>query len=170
MVHNVEFSCSHISFVWLHGLNSLQWWLLTCPDLANVVWFQNNIDWHEYPKQLQAPPAKKRWNTRYPKYPMILEKNRVRIGYCQKLSGRVGYRVPVRHCLRYRHSEFLWRTRTERRRNWVSWKFDTASNSCWLYLTGFVVDSRPTWWSLLSIFCSLLFNIIFTTQTTEKDI
>ena len=28
---------------------------------------------------------------------MILEKNRVRIGYCQKLSGRVGYRVPVRH-------------------------------------------------------------------------
>ena len=36
-------------------------------------------------------------NTRYPKYPMILKKNRVRIGYCQKLSGRVGYRVPVRH-------------------------------------------------------------------------
>ena len=59
MVHNVEFSCSHISFVWLHGLNSLQWWLLTCPDLTNVVWFKNNIDRHEYPKQLQAHPAKK---------------------------------------------------------------------------------------------------------------
>ena len=59
MVHNVEFSCSHISFVWLHGLNSLQWWLLTCPDLTNVVWFKNNIDQHEYPKQLQAHPAKK---------------------------------------------------------------------------------------------------------------
>ena len=36
-------------------------------------------------------------NTRYPKYPMILKKNRVWIGYCQKLSGRVGYRVPVSH-------------------------------------------------------------------------
>ena len=59
MVHNVRFSCSHISFVWLHGLNSLQWWLLTCPDLTNVVWFKNNIDRHEYPKQLQAHPAKK---------------------------------------------------------------------------------------------------------------
>ena len=57
MVHNVEFSCSHISFVWLHGLNSLQWWLLTCPDLTNVVWFKNNIDRHEYLKQLQAHPA-----------------------------------------------------------------------------------------------------------------
>ena len=32
---------------------------------------------------------------------MILEKNRVRIGYCQKLSGRVGYRVPVRHCVQH---------------------------------------------------------------------
>ena len=32
---------------------------------------------------------------------MILEKNWVRIGYCQKLLGRVGYRVPVRHCSQY---------------------------------------------------------------------
>ena len=101
MVHNVKFSCSHISFVWLHGLNSLQWWLLTCPDLTKVVWFKNNIDQHEYPKQLQAHPAKKRWNTRYPKYPMILKKNCVRIGYCQKLSGRVGYKIPVRHWIRH---------------------------------------------------------------------
>ena len=36
-------------------------------------------------------------NTRYPKYPEILKKYRVRIGYCQKLSGLVGYRVPVSH-------------------------------------------------------------------------
>ena len=36
-------------------------------------------------------------NTRYPKYPMILKNNRVRIGYSKKLSGRVGYRVPVSH-------------------------------------------------------------------------
>ena len=97
MVHNVEFSCSHISFVWLHGLNSLQWWLLTCPDLTNVVWFKNNIDRHEYPKQLQAHPAKKseipdtrntRWFWKKIGYGLGIAKN-----------YRVGYRVPVRHCL-----------------------------------------------------------------------
>ena len=37
------------------------------------------------------------WNTRYPKYPMILKTNRVRIGYWKKLRVRVGYRVPVGH-------------------------------------------------------------------------
>ena len=50
-------------------------------------------------KRVTGTSGQKRWNTRYPKYPMILKKNRVRIGYCQKISGRVGYRVPVRPCL-----------------------------------------------------------------------
>ena len=34
-------------------------------------------------------------NTRYPKYPMILKNNRVRIGYWKIFRVRVGYRVPV---------------------------------------------------------------------------
>ena len=34
-------------------------------------------------------------NTRYPKYPMILKINRVRIGYWKIFRVRVGYRVPV---------------------------------------------------------------------------
>ena len=36
---------------------------MTSPDLTNVVWVKNNIDRHEYPKQLQAHPAKK---SKYP--------------------------------------------------------------------------------------------------------
>ena len=31
---------------------------MTSPDLTNVVWVKNNIDQHEYPKKLQAYPAK----------------------------------------------------------------------------------------------------------------
>ena len=37
-------------------------------------------------------------NTRYPKYPMILKINRVRIGYWKIFRVRVGYRVPVGPC------------------------------------------------------------------------
>ena len=63
-------------------------WIEFLADLTNVVWFKNNIDRHEYPKQLQAHPAKK---VKYPipEIPDDSGKNRVRIGYCQKLSGRV---------------------------------------------------------------------------------
>ena len=32
---------------------------MTSPDLTNVVWVKNNIDQHEYPKELQAYPDKK---------------------------------------------------------------------------------------------------------------
>ena len=35
---NFVSSCSHILVVWLHGLNSLQWWPMTSPDLTNVLW------------------------------------------------------------------------------------------------------------------------------------
>ena len=45
---------------------------------------------HIWPKKVKYP---------IPKIPDDSEKNRVRIGYCQKISGRVGYRVPVRPCL-----------------------------------------------------------------------
>ena len=37
-------------------------------------------------------------NTRYPKYPMILKINRVRIEYWKIFRVRVGYRVPVGPC------------------------------------------------------------------------
>ena len=80
MVHNVKLLCLVVPTSWLYD------------DMSRVDKFyvvQEDIDRHEYPKQLQAHPIKKRWNTRCPKYPMILEKNQVRIGYCQKLLGRV---------------------------------------------------------------------------------
>ena len=32
---------------------------MTSPDLTNVVWVKNNIDQHEYPKELQAIRPKK---------------------------------------------------------------------------------------------------------------
>ena len=45
---------------------------------------------HIRPKKVKYP---------IPEIPDDSEKNWLWIGYCQKLSGWVGYRVPVRHCV-----------------------------------------------------------------------
>ena len=76
-------------------------WILCSDDWWQVQTWQMLCGLKQYwptwmSKRVTGTSGQKRWNTRYPKYPMILKKNRVRIGYCQKISGRVGYRVPVR--------------------------------------------------------------------------
>ena len=71
--------------------------MMTRPDLTNVWSKTLFIDMNILNSQTDIRPNKvaipDTRNTRW-----FWRKNRVRIGYCQKLSGRVGYRVPVRHC------------------------------------------------------------------------
>ena len=66
---------------------------MTSPDLTNVVWVKNNIDQHEYPKELQAYPDKKgeipdtrntRWFWKKIGYGLGIAKN-YRVGY--RVSG-----------------------------------------------------------------------------------
>ena len=52
--HNFVYNCSHISVVWLQELNSLQWWLMTSPNLTNVVWVKTILY-----SLIQAHSAKK---------------------------------------------------------------------------------------------------------------
>jgi len=84
-------------------------------------------------------------NTRYPKYPMILKKNRVWIGYCQKLSGRVGYRVPVSHWLPPLRQNSAWgAVRGPSLWNWVT------KNSLWTHSATFcdknLQQRLRKWW------------------------
>ena len=60
------------------------------------------------------------WNTRYPKYPMILKTNRVRIGYWKKLRVRVGYRVPVGHCM---YDTYIYDPRSWGMHAWCSYEW-----------------------------------------------
>ena len=157
MVHNVEFSCSHISFVWLHELNSLQWWLLTCPDLTNVVWFKNNIDRHEYPKQLQAHPAKKseipdtrntRWFWKKIGYGLGIAKN-YRVGSGIGYPSGTDNQAPGQHCrcscrwfwelLNFLSSTSVWQVGNKELLSLV--QFD---NYIYNYLSLWTYPSRPS--------------------------
>ena len=57
---------------------------MTSPDLTNVVWVKNNIDQHEYPKELQAYPAKK------VKYPIPEIPDEQKIGYGLGIAKNFG--------------------------------------------------------------------------------
>ena len=76
---------------WLYNFMD---WMLCSVDWWQVQTWQMLCGLKQYwptwiSKRVTGTSGQKRWNTRYPKYPMILKKNRVRIGYCQKLWGRV---------------------------------------------------------------------------------
>ena len=68
------------------------WWILTMSK-SILQWSKNG----QYSKKHTWGHVKNLVfsNTRYPKYPMILKMNRVRIGYWKIFRVRVGYRVPV---------------------------------------------------------------------------
>ena len=55
--HNFVYNCSHISVVWLQELNSLQWWLMTSPNLTNVVWVKTILYSYRHirPKKVKYP-------------------------------------------------------------------------------------------------------------------
>ena len=72
------------------------WWILTMSKSILQWWengqYSNKRTWVHVKNLVFS-------NTRYPKYPMILKMNRVRIGYWKIFRVRVGYRVPVAPCL-----------------------------------------------------------------------
>ena len=124
---NFAFSCSHISVVWLHGLNTLQWWLMTRPDLKNVVWFKTILT-NMNIQTITGTSGQKRWNTRYPKYPMILRK---KIGYGLGIAKnyRVGSGIRYPSGTGYDTVDVTWSTTQWRKARLSEEKYDSVKKS-----------------------------------------
>ena len=67
--------------------SDLMW--LWCPDLTNFVWFKTHEYSTHHAKKILNSEVPGTQNTRW-----FWRKDRVRIGYYQRLLGRVGYQVP----------------------------------------------------------------------------
>ena len=91
-------------YLWI--LEPMWSWCLSCFVIltftVQLIGYKNDIGWCSNRQKWDYWGIRGKgfifWNTRYPKYPKILKRFRVWIGYWKKIRVWVGYRVPAGHC------------------------------------------------------------------------